>query len=100
MSPGMLTAADPAPAPGWAGAVAEVLARVAARGDARPLENDGFAILDAVGIATPPRIVCPDPAQAAGLAGRLRGERVVLKALSPDVVHKTEIGAVRVVANH
>ncbi|MFI5370250.1 MAG: acetate--CoA ligase family protein [Candidatus Eisenbacteria bacterium] len=91
--------AGSAPAPGWAAAVAEVIARAGARGDGRLLESDGLAMLDAVGIATPGRLLCPDGRPVEALAGRLPGERVVLKALSPDVAHKTEAGAVCVVAN-
>jgi acyl-CoA synthetase (NDP forming) len=57
-------------------------------------------LLDALGIATPRRLEFRDAAGAARLPDPpLPGSRVVLKLLSPDVVHKTEASAVRVLDN-
>ena len=96
MSAGLVTPPVATPEPGWAAAVADVMARARWRGFGTLLESDGFALLDAVGIATPRRLECETVDEVPGLAGELPGDRVVLKALSPDVAHKTELGAVRV----
>jgi acetate---CoA ligase (ADP-forming) len=52
-------------------------------------------LLDCYGIAMPSWLTAPDPASAGAAAKRLGG-RVALKAQGPKILHKTEIGAVRV----
>ncbi len=73
-------------------------ARFAARGVL--LESEGLDLLAATGLDTPRRFVVGNAAEFAArdLPG-LPGERVVLKALSPAIRHKTELGALRIVAN-
>lgn len=51
-------------------------------------------LLDSYGIATPPALGAADPEEA-GLAAAALGGRVALKAFGPDLLHKTELGAVR-----
>ncbi len=51
-------------------------------------------LLDCYGIATPDSRLAPDPA-GAGEAAEEIGGRVALKAQGPEIVHKTELGAVR-----
>jgi len=64
------------------------------------LETEGLAVLEAAGLATPRRVVFATSRDALGLPDPpLPGERAVLKALSPDILHKTEAGAVRVIPN-
>ncbi|HEX7077117.1 MAG TPA: acetate--CoA ligase family protein [Candidatus Eisenbacteria bacterium] len=63
------------------------------------LEVEGLALLDAIGIATPRRIEIASALAAADLPDPpLPGDRAVLKALGPGLLHKTEVGAVRVVS--
>ena len=58
-------------------------------------EAEALALLDAWGVSTVPREPARTPAEAAAAAGRL-GWPVVLKAVSRDLAHKTEAGAVAV----
>ncbi|MGE5176991.1 MAG: acetate--CoA ligase family protein [Hyphomicrobiales bacterium] len=61
------------------------------------LESEGKALLDTIGIATPTRVVLQDLAAAERLLDPpFLGGRVVLKALAPGLLHKTEAGAVRI----
>ena len=56
-------------------------------------EPEALELLDALGVSTVPRERARDPGEAAAAAGRL-GYPVVLKAVSRDLAHKTEAGAV------
>ena len=56
-------------------------------------EPEAKAVLDAYGIPTEPTHSAADPQAAAAVAARLNG-RVVLKILSPDVLHKSDLGGV------
>ncbi len=67
--------------------------------DQRPLlETEGLEILQAMGIAVPKHLVIPgiraDPRVSEAELAAFPGDRVVLKALSRDILHKTELGAV------
>ena len=79
-------------------ASAERAARVIldeARGRGTTLsEMDSKRILACYGIATPKEILARDPAEAAAAAGRIGGG-VAVKIVSPDILHKTEAGGVR-----
>jgi acyl-CoA synthetase (NDP forming) len=69
-------------------------------------EPDGLALLDAAGFATPRRVLVgggagggPTPAGSLDAAlAALPGNQVVVKAVVPEVLHKTEVGGVAVVA--
>jgi len=77
-------------------AAAEALYRRAvAEGRTLLDEVESKALLAAFGIDAPPSIVATDAAQAARAADRL-GFPVVLKVLSPDIVHKSDVGGVRI----
>ncbi len=56
--------------------------------------TDGWELLDALGIATPPSRFVRTGDEAAAAAAELGGS-VVLKAVGPGLEHKTERGAVR-----
>lgn len=59
--------------------------------------DDAFALLEAVGLRVAPRAFATTPDDAALAAGRIAdaaGWPVVLKADHPDLLHKTELGAV------
>ena len=94
MSPGA-----PAPGAGVAGVAGarEQLAALAARPPGPVLEPEGLDLLEAAGIAVPRRVLVKNAAEIA-LWTRLPvpGERVVLKAVSPQIPHKSEIEAVAV----
>ena len=50
-------------------------------------------MLEAYGIATPAEFLATSPDEAAAFARRV-GFPVVLKLISPDILHKTDIGGV------
>lgn len=60
---------------------------------ANPSEAQAKTLLAAAGVAAAPERVAPDEDAAVAAAGAL-GFPVVLKIVSPDIVHKTEIGGV------
>ena len=57
-------------------------------------ETDSKRILACYGIAIPQEILARDPEHAALAAGRIAGP-VAIKIVSPDILHKTEAGGVR-----
>jgi acyl-CoA synthetase (NDP forming) len=60
---------------------------------ATPTEAEAKRILARAGIASAPEAVCTSPTEAAAAAARF-GFPVVMKILSPDILHKSEIGGV------
>ncbi|MFP4591219.1 MAG: acetate--CoA ligase family protein [Halobacteriales archaeon] len=69
----------------------------AARTRDRPtLGLEALGLLEAYGIATPAGGLATSPAEAARLAADVPGDAVVLKVVSPEVSHKSDIGGVRV----
>lgn len=60
---------------------------------ARLNEHDAKQILAGWGLTVPPEIVAATPAAAADAAQRIEGP-ICLKILSPDILHKTELGGV------
>ncbi len=72
----------------------------AARADGRDvlLESEGLQVLTAAGFATPHYAVLAGPDALASVdLTAFPGDRVVLKVLSPEILHKTDVGGVRVV---
>jgi acyl-CoA synthetase (NDP forming) len=59
-----------------------------------PDEAEAKRILAEIGIAAPEEVLATDAASAAAAAARI-GFPVALKLVSPDVLHKSEIGGVR-----
>lgn len=59
-----------------------------------PVPGDGWALLDALGVARPRASVRTDPEGTVAAVRELDG-RAVLKAVVPGLAHKTEAGAVR-----
>ncbi len=80
-------------------AVAERLRAIARQGRTRLFEHEVYAIVEAVGAIRPPRHVFLPCGQVPSdeVVASLPGRRVVLKLVSPDVIHKTEARAVQVV---
>ncbi|WP_255166993.1 acetate--CoA ligase family protein [Natrononativus amylolyticus] len=72
----------------------EVLARAESRTDNR-LGVEAMDLLEAYGIPTPTGEIVDDPDEAVSVAESIEGE-VVLKIVSPDISHKSDIGGVKV----
>lgn len=56
---------------------------------------EGMGILDAYGIETPPGTIVETPEAAHSVAEDIDGD-VVMKIVSPDILHKSDIGGVKV----
>ncbi|MFC7137975.1 acetate--CoA ligase family protein [Halobaculum litoreum] len=74
--------------------VREILSSVEERSDNR-LGVEAMEIFDAYGIPTPEGRVVDDAAEAQSVAEGI-GEEVVMKIVSPDILHKSDIGGVKV----
>jgi acetyltransferase len=70
-----------------------ILSETTSRGAALS-ETDSKRILACYGITVPQEIVARDPEQAATAASKIGGP-VAVKIVSPDILHKTEAGGVR-----
>jgi acyl-CoA synthetase (NDP forming) len=76
------------------------IARVieAAAGRAVLLETEGLEILDALGISAPAHVFVRNGAEAeAADTWSLGGDRVVVKVISPRILHKSDVGGVKIV---
>ncbi|MFB6073230.1 MAG: acetate--CoA ligase family protein [Halobacterium sp.] len=71
-----------------------ILEDAADRGATR-LGVEAMDLLDAYGIPTPEGEVVDDPAEARWVANDIEGD-VVMKIVSPDILHKSDIGGVKV----
>jgi acetyl coenzyme A synthetase (ADP forming)-like protein len=72
----------------------DILSAVKGRGDNR-LGVEAMDLLDAYGIPTPQGEIVDAPADAEDVAARIDGD-VVMKIVSPDILHKSDIGGVKV----
>ncbi len=75
-------------------AAREILASAADRGDSR-LGVEAMGLLDAYGIPTPASDIVDSPEAAGEAAAGIDGP-VVMKIVSPDILHKSDIGGVKV----
>ena len=69
----------------------------AARDEGRTtlLEHEAYALIAAAGIGVPAHVFVPvGAAWPEGALALLKGDEVVLKVVSPDILHKTEVGGV------
>lgn len=82
------------------GGAADVIAGARADGRDTLLDPEGFALVRALGIAVPAHLHLrrPEDLLDADLAA-LSSDRLVVKVVSPQVLHKTDVGAVLVVPN-
>ncbi len=78
--------------------VAAVLQRVRAEGRATIGDAEAREILEAYGIPLPKSVVAATPEEAVTAAESI-GYPVVMKIASPDILHKTDIGAVKLNIN-
>ncbi len=88
--------AAPAPAPDGArpDEAAAIIAEGLATGEEWLSPEARTALLDCYGIATPAARLVADAEEAVAAAAAIGGA-VALKAVGPEIVHKTEVGAVR-----
>jgi acetyl coenzyme A synthetase (ADP forming)-like protein len=75
-----------------------VLDRASERGATR-LGVEAMPLLDAYGIPTPAGAVVDSPVDALEVAEEI-GDPVVMKIVSPDILHKSDIGGVKVGVEH
>jgi len=85
-------------------AAAERLASLAdrARRDGRPvlLEHEGYALLEAAGVRCPRRLFVRSSDEVAHVdTGDLGTDQVVVKVVSPAILHKSDVGGVTLVGN-
>lgn len=83
------------PPPGARAQAANILARARAQDRTLLLESEVKALLAAYGARIPRETLCTSPADALA-AGQALGKPCVLKIVSPDISHKSDIGGVRV----
>jgi acetyl coenzyme A synthetase (ADP forming)-like protein len=74
-------------------AVQEILDRVAAEGRSALTAPEGRAVVEAYGISTPAEALASTAEQAMDVAQRI-GFPVVMKIVSPEILHKTDAGGV------
>ncbi|MGQ0524851.1 MAG: acetate--CoA ligase family protein [Betaproteobacteria bacterium] len=74
---------------------AELIGRARREGRRALDERSGKALLAAYGIAVPRSVLVPGAAEASGALGDLQPPYVV-KVVSPDILHKSDVGGVRV----
>jgi acetyltransferase len=70
-----------------------IVANVLGRGDTMMTEAEAKGVLAAYGIPTVETRIAHSPAEASRIAKELGGD-VALKILSPDIVHKSDVGGV------
>jgi len=79
-------------------AIRKIIEAAEAGGRDTLLETEGLEILAAMGIRSPSRLFAASADEAEGFdLCSLRGEKVVLKVVSPDILHKSDAGGVAVV---
>jgi len=69
-----------------------------AGGRAVLLETEGLEVLAALGIGAPAHVFVRDSREASSVdTTPLGGDRVVVKVISPEILHKSDVGGVRIV---
>ena len=74
---------------------APIILRARSQGRTLLLESEVKALLEAYGATTPKETLCTTPAEAEAAAQALNGP-CVMKIVSPDISHKSDVGGVRV----
>ncbi|TNF77410.1 MAG: hypothetical protein EP299_04740 [Acidobacteria bacterium] len=79
--------------------IAQIVKKVSQAGREVLLEPEGLEVLRMMGVPVPPYLYLKGrPEVSARSLEGLAGDRVVVKAVSPEILHKSEMGAIRVVA--
>jgi len=73
----------------------QIIHAVRAEGRTALLEPEALDLLDAHGIATRPRMVVRSASEARAAAARFGPLQLALKIVSPDILHKSALGGVR-----
>lgn len=86
------------------GRFVHITERARAEGRSALTEQEGLEMLEAMGVPVPRRLFFPGSidALASGMLGRsgtIPGDRVVVKVVSPEILHKTEAGGVTIIEN-
>lgn len=64
------------------------------------LEPEGYALLDAAGIRTPRHLFIRTSVEAAHVdTSSFTGSRLVVKVVSPEILHKSDVGGIAIVPN-
>ncbi|RLG78777.1 MAG: acetyl-CoA synthetase, partial [Thermoprotei archaeon] len=71
----------------------EVIDNAAREGRAKLLEHEAYALIEQYGVPIPRIGLAKNPEEAGVLADKV-GYPVVLKIVSPDIVHKSDVGGV------
>jgi acyl-CoA synthetase (NDP forming) len=66
------------------------------------IETQGLALLDAMGIGRPHYAIARDADEAASSVDftRFRGDKIVVKVISEDILHKSDVGGVAILPNN
>ncbi|WP_373499112.1 acetate--CoA ligase family protein [Desulfococcus sp.] len=83
-------------------AITQLFTQARAQGRDFLFEHETYALLNHSGAETPPRthLLAKGSRPADEELTAMPGDRVVLKIVSPAIIHKTEVGGVRVVEKH
>ena len=82
-------------------AIREILNTARATGRTALLETEGLELLRALGVSAPAWFFVRDAAEASQIhLDLLTGERVVVKVVSPEILHKSDVGGVTIVAKN
>jgi len=84
--------------------IRKIISRALAEGRSALTELEGMDVLDAIGLVTPRRVLVRGSAEAgkavAADGGRaFPGAKVVIKVVSAAILHKTEVGGVKIAHN-
>ncbi|RPJ62470.1 MAG: hypothetical protein EHM24_25910 [Acidobacteria bacterium] len=83
-----------------AGRIRSVIASARGRGSSALLETEGLELLAALGIPAPAHLFVRSSEDLEAVdTTALGGDRVVVKVISPEILHKSDVGGVAVVAN-
>jgi len=78
--------------------ILDIVQRVRSEGRDALTEVEGLGLLAALGLEAPRHHFVKGSSEVPGLAP-FPGERAVVKVISPEILHKTEVGGVAIVAN-
>jgi acyl-CoA synthetase (NDP forming) len=80
--------------------ISAILTKANARHDSVLPETQGFEILDALGFKTSPSFFVHNAEEIRSVSCKLlSGDEVVVKVVSPDILHKSDVGGVAIVGN-
>ena len=75
--------------------VKSIFENVRKNGRSNLLEEEGYEVLEAYGFPTPKSILCTTEQECMNAANQI-GYPLVMKIVSPDIIHKSDAGGVKV----